>query len=172
VTPAVVGSVLYGMDEEVSEFVSQRVPQMQGVRFVHPYWAIGVVRNGGLIGGVVFHNPRYSLDGNMVDVEMGAAFEASDWCRPSTLRRMFEFPFVTLDSSRMTTITARKNKRARMIDEGLGFKLEGVHPEAIDGKQDAVSYGMLRKNCLWIDPARRPEAIENLRRVRAQWKKD
>jgi RimJ/RimL family protein N-acetyltransferase len=168
----IVGSVLYGFDELVAEFVSQRVPHMQGARFTPPFWAIGVVRGTELVGGVVFHNARYNLSAKMIDVEMGAAFEASDWCRPSTLRRMFEFPFVTLDSSRMTTITARKNKRARMIDEGLGFKLEGVHPEAIDGKQDAVSYGMLRKNCLWIDPARRSEAIENLRRVRAQWKKD
>jgi RimJ/RimL family protein N-acetyltransferase len=172
VTVGIVGSVLYGADEHVADFVSQRVPHMQGARFTPPYWAIGVVRNDALVGGVVFHNARYSMQGKMIDVEMGAAFDASDWCRPSTLRRLFEFPFVTLDSPRMTTITARKNKAARLIDEGLGFKLEGVHPQAIDGKADAVSYGMLRANCLWIDPSKRTEALKQLRLVRAKWKKD
>lgn len=168
----IVGSVLYGMDEDVADFVSQRVPHMQGARFTKPYWAIGVVRGNALVGGVVFHNARYSLAGKMIDIEMGAAFDASDWCRPSTLRRLFEFPFVTLDCPRMTTITARKNKPARLIDEGLGFKLEGVHPEAIDGKADAVSYGMLRKNCLWIDPSKRAEALEQIKRTLAKWKKE
>lgn len=166
------GSVLYDADEDVADFVSERIPHMQGARFTPPYYAIGVVRDAKLVGGVVFHNARYSLAGKMIDIEMGAAFEASDWCRPSTLRRLFEFPFVTLDCPRMTTITARKNRPARLIDEGLGFKLEGVHPEAIDGKQDAVSYGMLRKNCLWIDPQKRGQAMEQLRQVRAKWKKD
>jgi RimJ/RimL family protein N-acetyltransferase len=170
VTPHIVGSLLFGADQEVANLVSSRIPQMMGARFVEPFHAVGVVRNGALVGGVVFYNKRFNGSA-LVDIEMSAAFEPTDWCRPSTLKALFEVPFVHLNSSRMTTITSRKNKPARLIDEGLGFKLEGVHPEAIDGKQDAVSYGMLRKNCVWIDPARRGEAIEMLRRVREKWKK-
>lgn len=178
-TPSVVGSVLYGMDEHVADFVSKRIRHMGGGSFGErhpvtgklPYHAIGVLRGPELVGGVVFHNKRYAIGGKLIDVEMGAAFDASDWCRPSTLRRLFEFPFVTLDSPRMTTITSLKNKPARIIDEGLGFLLEGKHPRAIDGKETAVSYGMLRENCVWIDANRKAEALELLRRIRARWKK-
>jgi RimJ/RimL family protein N-acetyltransferase len=170
VTPHLVGSLLFGADQEVAELVSSRIPQMFGARFVDPFHAVGVVRGGALVGGVVFYNKRFA-GSELVDIEMSGAFEPTDWCRPSTLKALFEVPFVVLGSNRMTTITSRKNKAARLIDEGLGFKLEGVHEQAIDGKQDAVSYGMLRKNCVWIDPARRGEAIEMLRRVREKWKK-
>ena len=170
-TVGVVGSLLFGADQEVADLVSSRIPQMFGARFIAPLHAVGVVRDGALVGGVVFYNKRFNGNGDLVDIEMSGAFEPGDWCRPSTLRALFEVPFVVLNSNRMTTITSRKNKPARLIDEGLGFKLEGVHEAAIDGKQDAVSYGMLRKNCVWIDPARRGEAIEMLRRVREKWKK-
>jgi hypothetical protein len=171
VTAHIVGSLLFGADQEVADLVSSRIPQMFGARFTEPFHAVGVVRNGTLAGGVVFYNKRFNGNGELVDIEMSAAFEPTDWCRPTTLKALFEVPFVMLNSPRMTTITSRKNKAARLIDEGLGFKLEGVHEQAIDGKQDAVSYGMLRKNCVWIDPARRGEAIEMLRRVREKWKK-
>lgn len=168
---ALVGSLLFGADQEVADLVASRIPQMMGARFNAPLHAVGVVRGGSLVGGVVFYNKRFNGAGELVDIEMSAAFEPTDWCRPATLKALFEVPFVHLGSNRMTTITSRKNKAARLIDEGLGFKLEGVHPEAIDGKQDAVSYGMLRKNCAWIDPARRSEAFETLRSVREKWKK-
>lgn len=169
-TPHVVGSLLFGADREVANLVADRIPQMLGARFIDPFHAVGVVRDGKLIGGVVFYNKRFNGSA-LVDIEMSGAFEPGDWCRPSTLKALFEVPFVILNSNRMTTITSRKNKPARLMDEGLGFKLEGVHEAAIDGRQDAVSYGMLKKNCVWIDPARRAEAIAMLRRVREKWKK-
>jgi hypothetical protein len=171
VTAHIVGSLLFGADQEVADLVSSRIPQMFGARFVEPLHAVGVVRNDALVGGVVFYNKRFNGSGALVDIEMSAAFDPTDWCRPATLKALFEVPFIVLNSNRMTTITSRKNRLARMMDEGFGFKLEGVHEAAIDGKQDAVSYGMLRKNCAWIDPARRGEAFQMLRRAREKWKK-
>lgn len=165
----IIGSLVFGMDQQVAEFVASKIPHMLGARWTD-YNAVGVIRGENLVGGVVFYNRRYVPSGELVDIEMSGAFEASDWCRPSTLRALFKFPFEVLQANRMTTITTKKNKRARMIDEGLGFTLEGIHPQAIDGRQDAVSYGMLRKNCLWLDPARHREAFEMLRKMRAKWK--
>jgi len=167
----IIGSLVFGEDQPVADFVSQRIPHMLGVRWSGDFNAVGVVRNGVPVGGVVFHNKRFLPTGELVDVEMSAAFETSDWCRPSTLRQLFKFPFVVLNSNRMTTITTKKNRRARMVDEGLGFTQEGIHPQAIDGVQDAVSYGMLRKNCLWLDPSRHKEALQQVRRVQEKWKK-
>jgi RimJ/RimL family protein N-acetyltransferase len=145
----VVGSVLYGADYEVAQFVWQRIKHLQN----HPFpfenaTALGVVRTIGgeprLIGGIVFNNYRG------FDIEMHGAFDVPDWCRPTTLRRLFAYPFVQLGVTRMTTITGRKNKSARRIDEFVGFKLEGTVRRGLDGREDAMIYGMLRNECKFL----------------------
>ena len=147
--PVVVGSVLYGADYEVAQFVWQRIRHLRD----HPFpfenaTALGVVRTIGgeprLIGGIVFNNSR------RFDIEMHGAFDVPDWCRPSTLRRLFTYPFVQLGVTRMTTITGRKNKAARRIDEFVGFKLEGTVRKGLDGREDAMIYGMLKSECKFL----------------------
>lgn len=145
----VVGSVLYGADREVAEFVWKRIPHFRDKPF--PFEgaaALGVVRDLGegpqLIGGVVFNN----YEGHLI--EMSGAFDHPDWARPSTLRRLFEYPFVQLGVKVMITRTARNNKRARRIDEGVGFKLSGIVPKAIDGRQDCCIYYMEPKDCRFL----------------------
>lgn len=137
------GSVLYGADELVSEFVRARIPHAQEFGF-GPCKALGVVRGDKLLGGVVFHNFRGH------DLEMSGAFDRADWIRPSTLRHLFSFPFGQLGCARMTTITGRKNKRARKLDEFMGFRVEGVIRKGLDGKEDCIVYGMLREECRWL----------------------
>lgn len=173
--PCIIGSLYYGDDERVAEFVSSRIPHMIGSRFGErnpftgqlPYAAIGVVRKSELVGGIVFYNYR-SVRGQIVDIEMSGAFEASDWCRPSTLRALFSYPFSVCEAVRLTTITGRKNKRARRVDEGLGFKLEGVARRAIDGREDAMIYGMLREECYWVDKSAPRPPVFNLSRNKPQ----
>lgn len=155
--PFIVGSLYYNDDELVANLVASRIPNMIGSRFgerhpitgMLPYSAIGVVRKDTLVGGVVFYNFR-SYNGQIVDLEMSAAFEKSDWGSRSILRDLFSYPFITCNSVRLTTITGRRNKRARKVDEILGFKLEGVARRAIDGREDAMIYGLLRHECRWI----------------------
>ena len=142
------GSLLVGADRLVSDFVRARIPHMRDQHF-SPHVAIGVIRNGQLCGGVVFHSLR-TCHGKPLDIEMSAAFDDPRWCLPATLRKLFAYPFIQLGCIRMTTITGRKNKRARRIDVGLGFQLEGVARKAIDGKEDAMIYGMLRSDCRFI----------------------
>ncbi len=139
-----VGPVLYGADEEVAAMVAARIPHARD-GFGQSYNALGVVRKGILLGGVVYHNYRGH------DIEVSAAFDSPRYASRETLRQFFSYPFIQLRCRRITTITARNNKRARRMDEYMGFKLEGVARKALDGEQDAMVYGMLREECRWIN---------------------
>lgn len=144
--------LLKGDDEAVADWVAQNIPHMAGGNFGAPgaYKAIGVMCSGTFAGGVVFHDFHH-VGGKWVDVRMSGAFvPGAPWGRPSILRGLFHFPFVDLGARRMTTITGKKNKAARKADEVLGFKLEGTIRHALDGKQDAMIYGMLREECRFI----------------------
>lgn len=137
-----VGSILIGDDRNVAALVASHIPALALDKFV----ALGVVRRNQLVGGVVYHNFRGC------DVEVVAAFEDPGWALPGTLRALFAYPFETLRCARVTAIVARKNRRARRLCEGFGFRLEGVARKALDGKEDAMIYGMLRAECRWLTP--------------------
>ena len=139
----IVGSILLGADDLVSELVASRIPYMRNHSF-GPCTALGVVRRGVLIGGAVYHN----YVGH--DVQVSIAFDSPGWALPGTLRALFDYPFNQLGCARMTALIGRSNKKSRKITEGLGFKLEGVHRKGLDGSEDAISYGMLKEHCPWI----------------------
>jgi hypothetical protein len=105
--------------------------------------ALGVVRSGVLLGGAVFHNFKGAT------IELSAAFDRADWVRPSTLRRLYSYPFIDLKCANLLTITKRSNTRARQMDEFMGFKVVGPIIDAF-GEEDAILYQMPRKFCRWI----------------------
>jgi hypothetical protein len=138
----IVGSVLYGADKAVAAMVAARVPWV-GADGFGPCRALGVVRGDRLLGGIVFHNF------NGATIEMSGAFDRADWIRPATLRRLFAYPFVDAGCLNLLTVTPRRNKRARKLDEFLGFKVVGVVERAY-GHDDAVIYQMPRGSCRWL----------------------
>lgn len=139
-----VGSVLYGADDVVAAMVAARIPDMaDGFGACK---ALGVVRRGVLIGGVVYYRYHPS-DG---DIMASFAFDRPDWCYPQTMRALFDYPFGQLGCRRMTVIVARNNKRSRKVCEGFGFKLEGVMRKAMGRRIDAMIYGMLREECRFL----------------------
>lgn len=142
-TPAVVGSILMGADDLVNALVASRIPHMHGKLF-GPCVALGVIRRGTLVGGVVYHNYR------IWDIELSCAFDQVGWALPGTVRALMAYPFNELDCRRVTAIIGRKNRKARKLLEDLGFKLEGVHERGLDGFEDAFSFGMLKEKCKWI----------------------
>lgn len=133
-----VGNVLCGADEMVAAYVSERIPGCTGFG---PATALGVVRNGVLVGGVVYHEFRGH------DCRISGAFDSAGFI---PWRFLFAYPFEQLGCVRLTSIIDKKNKRSRLLTEGLGFKQEGVHPKGIDGKATAISYGLLKEHCRWI----------------------
>lgn len=131
--------LLYGHDAEICAWVSERV----GAKIDNGR-AIGVVDDGDyLVAGVAYSNYRGC------DMEMSCASETPEWLSKERLRIFFAYPFGELGLLRVSAIADKKNKRGRKFIERIGFKLEGVHPKALDGR-DAVSYGMLAQDCKYF----------------------
>jgi hypothetical protein len=138
-SPYIVGSILFGADEFVSNHVASRIQHMHAP--FGPCTALGIVRGGNLVGGVVYHG----YVGH--DIQVSIALDRTAFL---PWRALFAYPFEQLGCSRLTAFTGRKNKKARKLLENLGFNLEGVHLRGLDGTSDAMSYGMLKENCRWI----------------------
>lgn len=141
----IVGRVLFGADQAVGDFVRARVPWMQERGF-GPFVGLGIIQHDRLVAGIVFHNYRGH------DMDMAVAADGLTMMTPAMLRTIYAYPFHQVGVLRLTAITARANKRTRKLIEATGFKLEGVHRKAMDGRQDAMSYGLLRDECRWLKP--------------------
>jgi RimJ/RimL family protein N-acetyltransferase len=137
------------MGEQVNpgliEWASQRMPYRIDWG---PSQAIGVAEGQRISAVVVYSRHEQMPHGNMV--EMSIAADSPIWCRRGVLRALFHYPFVQLACVRVNARIGRKNKRARRLVEGLGFKLEGMGRRAYDGRQDAAIYSMLRNECKWL----------------------
>jgi len=141
-----VGSVLFEADELLmkllNDLVPRGVPSDAQVGGLHS--SLGVVRNGQVVGGAIFFNNRGH------DIEVCAGFLNPRWATPATMRSLLAYPFVQLGCKRATAITARKNKAARRLLEGMGCRVEGVKRYGFDGKQDAIYYGLIKEDARWL----------------------
>lgn len=96
------------------------------------------------VGGVVISNFRGS------DCEISCAAETGAAWRPQVMRAVFSYVFEQLGCVRCTSITTKRNKRARTFLEGLGFRLEGNLRLGYDGEIDALIYGLLARECRYL----------------------
>jgi RimJ/RimL family protein N-acetyltransferase len=126
--------------DELLEWAKKRMPLLN---IEGGAAAIGV-EDGEIIAVAVFDRYRGH------DIEISFAADSPRWARRGVIRGILHYPFVQLGCVRLTTITAENNTRARRLDEGLGFVLEGVHPNGLAPGVTAVSYGMQRSECKWI----------------------
>ena len=126
---------------ELLEWAKQRMPLLNIEGHAA---AIGVEENGVLLAVAAFDRYRGH------DIEISFAADSPRWARRGVIRGIFHYPFVQLGCVRLTTITAENNTRARRLDEGLGFVLEGIHPNGLAPGVTAVSYGMQRSECKWL----------------------
>lgn len=144
--PHVEDGILFNADAAVLAFMREHLSR---VKDWGPCSTLGVLRDGALIGGLVFNN----YHPEMGDIEISAAFTTGAWFRPRTLRRVFAFPFDDLGCRRLTDHVPRKLKAARRFAEKAGFKLEGVKRGGFDGRQDLILYGMTRAECRFLKGA-------------------
>ena len=105
---------------------------------------IGFEKDGKLVCGVVYSNYRDT------DIEMSVYCSDKKFWNKAVLRAFFLYPFEKLGCRRVTAIILKQNKPARLFCERLGFVLEGVMKEALDDG-DACIYGLLKRNCKWIE---------------------
>lgn len=157
-----VGPVLFGADDLVAAFVKARIPEVGEIGFGAGAKALGVVRDGALLGGVVYNH----FSGH--DIQASYAFDSPKWATPGVLKVLFGYPFNQLECVRMTALVSRKNKHARDMLLRLGFKLEGVHRKAADGRVDAMSYGLLKTECRWIKPRTLETEADGKKELRTQ----
>lgn len=107
--------------------------------------ALGVTTAGGdLVATVIYDNWRGG------DIEISIAAEPGHyWMTPSNLRLFFGYPFIQLGCRRVTCIIPKRLKKIRRLCQRLGFTEEGVAREGFED-DDAVIYGLLRRDCKWI----------------------
>jgi len=135
-----VTQLLLGFDAQIARWVGER----SKVYDFGPCRAIGVVREGNIVAGVVYSNFR---SGN---IEATLAADDPRWCSRGVLRGLFRYPFVQLGCRRITCIVAADNPRSLKLCLGLGFALEG-RCRQVFGSVDGLICGMLADECKWIN---------------------
>ena len=124
---------IYHQDSGVAHFVASLIPHMHGSGF-GPCKAIGVARDGHLIGGLVYHTwgPRQGL------IELScAAVPRSGWMTRETVRRAYEYPFDTVGVQQVTHHVRADDVQALRILAGLGCMLITI-PRFFGREHDGV----------------------------------
>lgn len=109
------------------------------------YNALGLVRNGRLVAGVVYND--YS--GMNAYMHVGAE-DGARWLDKSFLFSAFDYPFSQLGLRRVTAKVKAKNQKAISFIENLGFEYEGAMRHFFK-EDDALIYGMLKERCRFLD---------------------
>lgn len=137
--------IILGEDEELVQWAETRFPDFAPV--ARPLTAIGFAASSGDILGVAIYN-----NFRQHDVECSIVTATPRWATPGNIRVIFNYPFVQLGVKRMTAITSKSNKRCRKLLEGVGFRLEGVHPYADKGTAASCTYGIYYDKAMeWIN---------------------
>lgn len=137
--------LLYGCDKEILEWVSlQLFEEKDG--FSTQDKAIGVVLDNKLIAGVVYN--RYVPN---ITIEMSIASIDKRWATRHNLRAFFSYPFIELCLKRIQTLCSATDEGIIMFNKKLGFTQEGLHRQAWPMGGDAISWGMLKSECKWIN---------------------
>jgi RimJ/RimL family protein N-acetyltransferase len=88
-----------------------------------PCEAIGVAdKDDNLIGGVVFNNyqPQYR------NIEVSFASIRANWLTPTLCTGILSYAFDQLGCNRITSLTPKRNRRARQFLQKFGFCHEGT----------------------------------------------
>lgn len=114
-----------------------------GVYTVGDSVAIGLEREGQIIGGVVYDH--YNIN----SIVMNVAGEGN-WLNREFLWFAFYYPFEQLKVKKIIGLVDSSNLKARRFDEHLGFVLEHC---IVDGGQqeDQLIYSMTRNQCRWLE---------------------
>lgn len=136
-----VGNVLFGFDDEVAQWVAQRIPLFTPSSDAT---ALGVVANGELVAGVVFE--RW----NGVHVEASIAVDHEGWATRNTLFRIFNYPFNQLGCEAISVLTPSSNPVALNLSTKLGFEPEAIIRYAAHDGSSMVVLKMFKHNCRWI----------------------
>lgn len=143
------------LDDDAIDFLSEETDiDFRRIDFSQPQWFCGTARrDDGTIRAILaceFKNP--------FDVHFSAAI--SD---PSAItRRLLGAIFTALFARavRVTALVSPDNERAIKTTRRLGFVYEGFMRKGVEGRRDALLFGMLREDCRWL-PGYRARPIQS-----------
>lgn len=106
--------------------------------------SFGVIRGNEMAAIIVYSEYRHP------NIEASIWSSTPRWATPPVLRVLLQYPFLQLGVKRITATTEATNQPARAFLCRLGFRQEGVHPDALP-TGDAVTYGLLRADAArWL----------------------
>jgi RimJ/RimL family protein N-acetyltransferase len=138
--------IVAGHDKEVAAWVASRTPYAQSITEA-PHTAIGIARDGELIGGVVYtHFSNFGPNAKHISMHVAGV---GNWLTKGALFEFFHYPFKQLGCNLILGIVPKKSKKVRKFDEKVGFVMRGVLPGYFPG-DDACIYTMNPDQCRWI----------------------
>lgn len=137
--------IIGGERQKIGLWMLERLPDIMDLP--GGYEAIGVERDGILIGGCLFTNYTPCPGGG--DITIWAVGEKG-WLSRRVIGVMFGYAFNQLKCHRMTAFTAKANKPSRKLLEGLGFRLEGIARQGMGPRRHACIYSLLREEQGWV----------------------
>jgi RimJ/RimL family protein N-acetyltransferase len=109
---------VYGHDKVVADFVASLIPAVAPYGFSAASKAIGVVEDGRLIAGLVYHN----FDPGAGVIEMsGAAVPGKYWLTSETLRRIYDYPFLEVGAQMVVMRVAEENTTLLRVLAAIGY---------------------------------------------------
>lgn len=126
----------------ILDFLNERIP---GGSFEKGLPCVGMLEDGKLVGAVAYNH----YTGNAILMHVAGAKRG--WVTRKFLRAAFNYPFHQLGCTRVTGLVRTDNPVAQDFDERIGFKREGLIREGDDDGCDLILYGMLKRECRWID---------------------
>lgn len=129
--------LVWGLDQEVADFVAAQFPLAARRGGFVPYAAAGIVdANDVLVGGVVMTDWR-GHDGCL------SIYMARPAMSPQMVTELTGWAFGTQKMKRVTAEIAKRNRKARRFVEHVGFRLEGTLRHGWhDGTDDMCIYGL------------------------------
>ena len=131
--------VLYGHDPMVAIWVAHQIPQ-GGVfpTFGGGPVAVGLVNDGELVGGVVWH----SYSASQRRIEVSGATTTTRGLTPAIISEVMRYPFGQLKVRRVSAEIPVSRPEAAKFLERLGFRQEGLIREGA-GDEDLTLWGIL-----------------------------
>lgn len=126
-----------GDSDAIAAWVKSKIPHVSDFGVCQ---AIGIVNNGLLLAGVVYHDyqPAYG------SIQLSMAAANPRWAKREIIAGLLNYPFEQLDCYRVFTLTPIHNTMALRVNEHIGFKREAVCHSGFGKGKHAVVMRMLK----------------------------
>lgn len=133
-------------NDALKRWIEARLPEYRsGLATV----CVGIEREGKLVAVVAWDGYR---EGISVDVSIAA--DNPRWATRQTITTLLMYPFGQLNVRRVNSYVYKGNKRARKLNEGLGFVLEGKLRDCGRNYEPLLVYGLTKRDFIkrYVEP--------------------